>query len=471
MAVFATLNPLPVVDYEDRRVKTLPRKLSYPIDADILPNIILRDDYQTHSVQLVLESRRGLIDVPTRGGKTEIILAVIAHFWKYENPDAEVTVLAKDNNLVDNLCARLKLRGFEYSKFNQDGGDVNSKIIVCVVNTAYNAFTKYGSENPLTQRLLRTKILIVDETHHATGHMFATVIETMLKSSFPDIILPVSGTPFIDTFDQYSNIRDVQLIGMTGGVIVRVNDEFLIERGYKARGNVIFLEPKAPYQTMQYKIYNYTQMYRKYIRDLKSRNDLAISSIIEIVKRDLRVLVLVKEIEHGKKILSGLGEYSHMAVFKAGTEGCFTRGHGDKEPISSEYWNTRDQNPEDNLIAGFNRDEFKILIGTTIFNTGTDFPGCNWAVLLAGEGKENDILNRQRASRIQCANKWFNHGFIIDFIDSGHIVTSSQSKGRIKFYQGAGFNLHSSFNSLVQLLDLTIKHRDEYRIVTGNREV
>ena len=433
------INPF---DIKDQRIKSKELNLEYRVDPKCIEGITLRDDYQVPVVETVLRKRKGIIHIPTRGGKTEVMLGIIASYLQKEKPKAKITFIAKDNNLVSNFCGRLEKRGFtDYSVLNASGCDPNVSILCCVVNSFYNKVIKSEEVGEIEKRLLDTDVLLLDECHNLPGNMFHSSFIELCKVHHPSIVACFSGTPFINHIEPYTHPRDVLLIGLTNGIIYNLDNQYLIDNKYKAQANVVWLEPKTKSSSYEYK--SYSKVYENFITNNMYRNIMACEAIEKIVSNGFRCLVLVDRIEHGETILKLLSNCGGGVKFKSGTSGIKVMEDGMMVELKANNYD---------IVEDFNKDNFSVLIGTSIFNTGTDFPGCNWLVLLSGGGGDNDILNMQRTSRVLCFCGYDNNGYIVDFIDSSHKYTSSQSRNRNKFYKRNGYNIKFGSEALDKVL-------------------
>jgi len=425
------------VEVIDNRTNTRPLvDLGYEVSATLLEGITLREDYQLPVVKSILQTRRGIVFIPTRGGKTEILISAVRHYREYENPEGLVTVIVKKNTLATNFHKRFLKRGFHSAgKFYDGNKDFYSDILCCVVNSVYNVLKKEEEGNltsrkdkEMFERIKNTDFFIVDEVQDATSEMFQYSFKRIMALKYPDLIISVSGTPFSDEFSPHSNIRDLNVIQLFGSVFAKVNDEFLIQKHYKARGNVFWMN----YGTDGNSTFGaYHKVYKKVIVDNLHRNMKAFSCAKMLLENDISVLVLVNRIEHGKNFLKLFAGMKKNVVFTSSQE--------DFKLVGNQCRKVTDLSPVDD----FNEGRIDALIGTNILNVGVDFPNCQFLIVLSGEGMDNDILNRQRTSRILCPNTVFNNnGYIIDFFDKYNTITEKHSYSRQELYSSSNYHQH-----------------------------
>jgi len=434
--------------YRDFRVKTKSKELTYPIFDWITDTLRLRPDYQTPVVETILQKRRGIIFVPTRGGKTEMLICAVQNYLDNENSRGKVTIIVRKSPLADNMFDRFRLRGFEsVGKLYGGRADYYCDILVCVVNSVFNVLKKEESgrlrrkDLVLFNRITSTDFLIVDEIQDGSADMFQYSLFRMMDINYPDIAVACSGTPYMNESNPSEHVRDMNIQQVFGQVIKRISDEYLIEQGYKSRGNVIWLAYKMEYP--KFTMSNYTAIYKTFIVANFARNFRAVECISLIVSFNKRCLVLVNRINHGKIILDMLKNipYNKRCVFSSAEETWELKyGKSSRTSISD-------------VVSEFNSGGIDVLIGTNIYNVGVDFPGCKWMVLLSGEGFENDILNKQRTSRVLSPDKKDNNGYIVDFVDQLNPVTMKHSRSRKDIYENSRYNQFSDPSVLTDFLN------------------
>lgn len=422
--------------------------LGYEVSESILEGITLREDYQLPVVKQILKNRRGIVFIPTRGGKTEILISAVKHYKKFENPNGNITVIVKKEKLATNFHNRFVKRGFDSAgKFYDGNKDYYSDVLCCVVNSVYNVLKKEEEGNLISrkdkqmfERIKNTDFFIVDEVQDASSEMFQYVFKRMMKLNYPDLLISVSGTPFSDEYSPHSNIRDLNVIQLFGSVFAKVNDEYLIQKKYKARGNVFWMNYGSDGSSV---MGAYHKIYKKLIVDNVYRNLKAYSCIELLMERNLPVLVLVNRIEHGKNFLKLFSNSKKNVVFTSSKENYKLFGKNCRK--------VEDISPVDD----FNEGNIDVLIGTNILNVGVDFPNCQFLVVLSGEGMDNDILNRQRTSRILCPNSIFNNnGYIIDFFDQHNKITRNHSFSRQELYNSSNYNQFFEDKDFLELLKI-----------------
>lgn len=138
--------------------KTLPvnydTKAQDIIHKDMLDGITLRD-YQVQGSVAGLYYKSGMIQVPTGGGKTEMISCCTK--YNLEHTDKKILIGVPSVKLLTQLHKRLLKRGLPENEISMMGGgnkyDPNSRVIVSTVISAFNAiengdetFTKWSKD-------------------------------------------------------------------------------------------------------------------------------------------------------------------------------------------------------------------------------------------------------------------------------------------------------------------------------------
>ena len=112
----------------------------------LLNDIILRDD-QVFSIKKCLKLTRGIVDLPTRTGKTEVFCGVSKLYQDQISGDKKIIIIEDQVSLMRQTAERLKLRGVQNVGMLGDGeDDFDSQIIVCVIDTFYSSWKKGNCE-------------------------------------------------------------------------------------------------------------------------------------------------------------------------------------------------------------------------------------------------------------------------------------------------------------------------------------
>jgi superfamily II DNA or RNA helicase len=410
------------------------------IGKKYLKSITLRN-YQVAAANRILEVNRGIIVIPTRGGKTDVACAVAL---KYKEKNSGVCIFIEPSiPLMHQTYNRLKKYGFDDVGRIGDGlKEIERKsVVVCVIDSLIN-----GLESGKTSFLEMVKscgFCFVDEVHLAGSPTYMKLWKSLENV---DILIATSGTPFQDRNNPYTNSRDAYIVGVTGGIAFEISPRYLIENGWIAQGNVFVLDYqfKKPF----YFIKSYKRVYEKFIVNNESRNELASLAARKLFERDFKVLVLVFRIEHGRKLLKLISRWYPEVVFSSGKGVEFINSRGDIQLKSRGY----------DAVREFNSGNLKVLIGSDVFKLGVDLPELDSVIMLRGEGRKH-INTVQSVARCLVPNKYDNNVFIVDFNDSYHPYTKAHSQLRIHDYERVGHRVFKGYDSFLSLIDESAKIR------------
>jgi len=378
-------------------------------EEPIEPNIKIQDhtfdgwdlhDYQEALVGQALDNKRCVIKSPTGSGKTLIMASVIKAF----GPQAKILCLFTKKQLINQTYEFLVKKspaGVELTKTKEFSVGVSfsegfeyGNIMLCSV---------YSLERLIGTPHERPDVLIVDECHEfSKGKLTSEAI-----SSFPTAKYRIgfTATPPTEAIPKFT------LQGGLGPVITEVDTSSLIERGMLARPFVQIL----PLHTSadDHLDMDYRGVYDKYIVNNDMRNQ-AITSIVETVKAKTpaaKVLILVNSLEHGQNLMQKIPEAKYL------------QGSDD----------LRERNK---IIKDFKtKNEFKVLIGTKILETGVNIPEITH--FINARGLFSEIATIQALGRALRLNDFSEKVYVYDFYDEVKYL-STHSRKRKSTYKNQG---------------------------------
>jgi superfamily II DNA or RNA helicase len=308
-----------------------------------------RFDYQLHAARAALEAKQCILKIATNGGKTEIAAAIT----KFLRVPTLFIVPGVDllHQTRERFAVRLGIAVDDIGIIGDNNFEIGKWITVAIVDSLH---ARMKSSRELENYLWKTaQLLFVDECHTAGSDTFYDVLDGI--NAFFRIGL--SGTP-LDRNDG----ADLRLIAQTGDVAYEVSNKLLIERGVSVPVHVEIKRINNPKLVGG----NYKSVQKTCIIENKEILDDIAAWVPARVREGLQVLVLVKEIEHGKN-LEGLLQS------KLGGEVRFLHG------------SLTTQDRRDSLKA-FTAGTLRVLIGTSILYQGIDTPAID-AIVFADVGK------------------------------------------------------------------------------------
>lgn len=418
------------------QISDLRSRYAIPFDPRLI-TIKLRP-YQQAAIMTAINNKlyqaqwnRGVFQIPTGGGKTEVAIALIQ---AHHHPSFANTVfLVNRKELLYQTYERIQV-ALPQEKVGIIGDDkfiyspTSMKIVVASVQTIWSILKqkKAGSlEFDAINRLLSgTTQLIIDEAH---GLAASEMIDnTMVKvcDSFISASLRwgLTATPMMR--DDLSNAL---LTGVTGDVIFKMTNDELIKQGFLTKPKVVltkvnhhnsYEDPITKQELQRPPGKQWKELYDFAIVHNPFRNK-AIADILNNIPTP--AIVLVQRLDH----ITYLNHHSANHIQ-------FLRGTSTPEER---------EEAKRKLRSG----EIKILGATTIFDEGVDIPEIR-AIVMAGGGKSN-IKTLQRLGRGLRLAKGKDEVLIYDFIDfnsnSPDWIPMKHSRERVKVYKQEGFEIES----------------------------
>lgn len=377
----------------DERNKPLVSLKDYQLEG-----IQLRD-YQEEAIKKALQEERGILNLATNAGKTEVAIAVSKSL-------SNLRVLFITHRL--HLLFQTKKR-FE-DRLKEEVGYIGkgeiykpeSRIVVAMVQSLYEDVRKF--ENYFK----KFQVVFWDEVHHLSSDSWYIIGKKIpayyrfgLTATVPDV----------------ADIRYWKLVALTGKVFYVLKQKLLVESGISAKPYIYMIVVN------ERKVGDYQEVYKELVEESNYRNGI-IKEVCDIFK-DLRKVILVRTIRHGRKLLEQV-----EGVLLTGQENI-------KERLT--------------FLEKFRKGEIKTLIVTTWFEEGTDIPEVE--VFINAAGGLSDNLLVQRMGRAVRRKEKENRVFIIDFYDMGERYLRKHSMNRKKVYEKEGFEvkLLSLVNQLLEV--------------------
>lgn len=382
----------------------------FPPTQEELPIFFTPRFYQEEAVKEAIKNHRGIIRLGTGSGKTLAATMITA---KYNLPSI-IYVVGKD------LLYQFH-REMEKALKIEIGiiGDGNCKIMkhnVCSIWTAATAFD------------LKTKVLLDDEDwspeivsvdkeqkiaikkaiensylniYDEAQFLATDTLQLIFKASKKCVYcFGMTGTDWRD------DGADLLLEAVCGNRIYNMSSSKLIDLGYLVQPKVVLInvpelitKPKAHYATI----------YSDYIVNNKTRNFLIEDATRKLINKGRKVLILVKQLAHGKV----LSEILHDVPLY------FVNGEVDAETRTEVK-----QRLEDGTL--------KCLIASSVFDIGVDIPSLD-AIVLGGGGKSTTRA-LQRIGRVIRKAEGKKNALVIDFIDNCQYL-DKHSATRIAVYE------------------------------------
>lgn len=285
-----------------------------------------------------------------------------------------------------------KTDSFDYEDILSELG--KRKIVVATIQSL-----KARLEDQRTSMALRTwlkdycKFLMVDETQ-AVGTAVWDEVLALIEAPYRVFL---SATP------KRVDGATLKIFAYAGPLVFDTSADEQIAKGR-------LCELDIQYWPFDHQMYNdndtelvYNEIYQECIVNNTARNRFIVERTLEMLDEERQVLVLIQYIEHGHLLKE-----------------MFLENGLEASDIRFIWGDTPDKLRQE-AINGFRRNEFKVLIGSTVADAGLNIPSIS-GVVLAGAGN-SDITHIQRIGR---GSRTFdyekNFGFIPRFIrDAGGV--------------------------------------------------
>lgn len=372
------------------------RKVPEPKRNPIRLNGIDPRDYQIESTRAAVQYVRGILDMGTGAGKTEVACAIIQYLG------LPTLFIVNKKALLFQTKERFEKRlGVEVSVFGSGKYEIGEITVASI-----QSLKQHLSEiKPYLNNYFQ--VVFVDECHNVSNNSYLKV----LNQCNAYYRFGLSGTPL----DRTDN-SNLYIVGAFGPVIYKVSSSQLIEDGILVKPKIFFI-PSENYsgEMRAYELnrcHKWQDVYYNGIVTNHYRNEL-ITQMVEHLLTDWgrqNVLVLIREIKHGR-ILQEKFEKELMISAP------FVHGGTNKTELQSH-------------LNQFKKGRIPILIASTILDEGIDLPNISSIVLACGG--ESTIRSIQRIGRGIRKTEGKEDVVIIDFMDDFHYILKRHSQKRMR---------------------------------------
>jgi superfamily II DNA or RNA helicase len=395
-------------------------------------------DFQAQVPPIIERDGRGVVRIPTGGGKTEVAAAIIKRLG------VKTLFMTHKLDLVEQARDRLNLRLGRPVGVISEGEWLPADITVASVQTIianWSPWWRVTGVNALNKKMEKTvratnpieacavarglgmkfpagdisdsvtllrdntlevgnflagiELLICDEAHRVSGGSFFKIAAACSRASYR---VGLTATPHMKD----SREDNLRLTAICGDMACSISNSDLIQRGILAEPHLRFVQTPMPPSIGR--TTKYDRAYEIGIVKNPVRNALVIREAKRLV-RDLgqKVVVLVAREDHGQRLLEIASATGLKATWVSGKTGKASQ----KAVVRRK------------LLDDLRDGKLDIIIASTIFDEGLDEASIG-AIVLAGGGKSKVSLYQRigRASRRK--KDGINRCYIIDFLDKGN---------------------------------------------------
>lgn len=243
-------------------------------------------------------------------------------------------------------------------------------------------------------------MVVMDECHRVAAPTALDLIAYFRNAPFT---LGLSASPWRD------DGADLALEAAFGPVFYSVTASDLVRDGYLVPAKIRMIKVPAMPGISRLR---YDQIYKKYVVENEIRNRLGVAAAMDAFRRGRTVMLLVRQIKHGKTLQEMLSE-------EVGAWVPFIHG---STPTVQRKGTLRD----------IREGKLKIFVASTIADEGLDLPALDTVVMM-GSGKSS-VKALQRVGRAVRLHPGKTHAEIYDFDDMAkHLVHHSQR--RVQLYK------------------------------------
>ena len=396
-----------LLDKLGKKVEVIDKRDKLDISSSYdLVGIKLRD-YQEEAVKQALIKQRGIILVPTAGGKTYIASAILKGFRNYKCVYIvhRVVLLSQVKKVLENSL------GEEIGVIWRDEVDIEKRVVVAMINSLY---IKSKTDDRVKRWMGDVKVCIGDEVQRFSGKSFISVM-----NGFSNLVVRIGMTGTLPE-DIISMLR---IKGLFGEVIYKIEAEELFRRGYVSVPVVkmiygswdvnlrsIFRGVSWGRFDIKREIWEKVRM--KGIIENDRRNEIIVRIVRGYLNKGVKgILVICDLIDHGILLKEKLG-----AVF---------------------IWSGSEEKVK--ILEQFKNNKIDILISSPIIDEGIDIEKIKVIVLASG-GKSKIRLLQRIGRGMRRADGKFDVD-IVDFYDCEVPLLERHSRRRLEVYREFGYRI------------------------------
>lgn len=369
--------------------------------------------HQVQSVDALMKAPfcRGMIEVPTAGGKSWIIGELCE---RTRMSQLRVLVTVPGIDLLLQTAEELeKITGETVGRYGDKHKELNHRITVATIQGISGPFT-YDNQKleaiprkqppaALIQFLKEVQVWIVDECHGAAAQCFQIASALM-----PNALVRYGVTATLRREDNAELVME----GILGPSQLKIKPLSLVDQDKLCRPRVeLHWFDHDTYETETGEKLPYEALYRKAIVTNTARTHYIVEQTQRLLKEDRGpVLVLFNRLEHGEELYKAIAPLCRTELL-SGKDSVHTRRRVKRE---------------------VEKGKLDVVIASIIWVTGVNIPILR-SVIVAGTDKSG-ILTIQRAGRVLRTHPDKQEGLILDICDREWTYLKSQAHTRQFFY-------------------------------------
>lgn len=312
-------------------------------------------EHQIAAVHAIRDKRRGILWVPTGGGKTEIaagLFKAIPGTWLFIVHRTQLAVQARE---------RFEKRGIDPDSITiaaEGELDLSGRIVCATFQTIVSAVKR--NDAAVIEFLRTVQGIVVDEAHTLPADTFFATVMRTVNAAYR---VGLSGTPLART-----DKRSIFAIAAIGPVVYRVKPDTLIAAGLLSKPKVYFLRLRHEIEERVWR-----NIYSRHVVKGDARNALLLNATAKAAKP---ALLFVSHVEHGKSLTRELEKRGIAAEFMFGEKNVHVRKAA---------------------IRRLQHGDIDVIVCSVVFQEGVDIPEIRSVVI--GTGGKSAIAAIQRIGR------------------------------------------------------------------------
>jgi superfamily II DNA or RNA helicase len=387
-----------IFEVEDLRGKLVP-------DADFWNLGIKLRPYQEEAAIIALKEQRGIILVPTAGGKTYIGAAILKGFKNYNC----VYIVHRLELLRQTKLALEETLKEDIGILGGGVEDINHRVVVAMIGTLYS---KGKSGKSVIEWMDTVQVGVIDEIQHSAAKTYSATIATFKEMSAK---IGLTGTIPED------ELTALRIRGTMGEVLYSIESEELARDGYVVLPKVKMVQGnwdvglKEKLKAINwYKFGAERQAWdivRRYGIITNMFRNQKVADVLNVYKKQgvSGILVIVDLLEHGQLLSELTGE--QFIFGEAGGRA--------------------------NVYDDFKTGKIPVLISSPILDEGIDITGIKVVILASGGKSKLRLLQRIGRGMRKQKNKFSCD--IVDFQDEEIGMLKRHTEKRLKVYKDEGF--------------------------------
>ena len=324
------------IEYADMRAP--------PLARDVQADLAWLRDYQREAVEAMVARERGIIAVPTSGGKTEIMVGIsraLPGRW---------LMLVHRSNLVTQTAARYEKRSpGKHAGVVLDGkilDDWSTTNFLCGTVQTFNALLQRNDPRAL-EILKNADGLLVDEAHTVPA---ASALRVLSKVTHARYRFGLSGTP-LDREDK----RSILAVAMLGNIIYKIAASTLIAAGVVVAPRIRMIECRQRVDRSTWE-----GVVVEGITKSRKRNGYIGTAMLTCARP---ALVFVNRVEHGRIL--------HAWAVEKGLRSRFV-------------WGEQSQDERNAIAVQVQAGELDVVICSPVWVEGVDIPNIRSCIMACG---------------------------------------------------------------------------------------